>query len=539
MFKDILFNDEAREKLQSGLSILANAVKATLGPSGRNVIVAQSFGEPVVTKDGVSVANSIELKDHLENVGAQMVRLVASKTSTDAGDGTTTATVLAEALFNSGLKAILAGSSPLGIRRGIEKGVKSIIKKLEEEKLTIEKREEIVHIGTIASNNDAEIGNLLADAMEKVGKDGVVTLEESMGDNTLVDYVEGMQFDKGYTTPWFAIGFNKLKMEWSDPAILIHEGRIDDINAWTSFLNRVATANKKVVLIASDFSDIVIQTLVMNIRKGTLQAVAVKAPGFGQRRKDILADIAAITGGTAILSEDNMNPEDITLEHCGSCDKITISADSTTIIDGGGEKEEIKKRINLIREELEVTTSDFDREKLQERLAKLTGGVAKIYVGGQTEVEMKEKKDRIEDALHAVRAAIEEGILPGGGISLLRASNALGELKVEEYEAFGIRILEEALKVPAMQIATNAGINGEVVTNEILLKDKFSHGYNALTNKYEDLLEAGIIDPFKVTKCALQNAASVAILLLTTDVIIADDPEIAEKLLDQQMKQGH
>lgn len=542
MFKDIVFEGDAREKILKGVQTLARAVKSTLGPSGKNVMIARSFVDPVVTKDGVTVANSIELRDHLENAGAQMVKVVSAKTATDAGDGTTTATVLAEAIYAEGQKAVVAGESPLGIKRGIEQGVKAVVQKLQEMKIEIQDRKMIEQIGTIASNNDTQVGQLLAEAMEKVGKDGVISIEEGGSPETSINYSEGLQFDKGYISPYMGIGQHRnFKIELQNVRILLHEERIDNIGLWQDFLTRVAALNEPILIICSDMGDVALKTIIMNNQRDILKAAVVKAPGFGQRRKDILGDIAALTGGTAILSEYGLTPDQYTTEMLGKCNRVVITQDSTMMVGQHSDSDAVKERISAIREELEYTTSEFDREKLQERLAKLTGGVARIFVGGRTEAEMKEKKDRIEDALHATRAAVEEGVLPGGGAALARCIKVLDELETQvlDYERVGVRILRSALSSPIKQIAVNAGQSGDVVLRQTLeASQKDSFGYNALKNTFEDLFEAGIIDPVKVTRCALENAASVATLLLTTDVMVVENPKESEEMLRGAMEQG-
>lgn len=540
MFKDIIFDSDARQKITKGVEIIAKAVKATLGPSGKNVLISNSFIDPTVTKDGVSVANAIELRDHLVNAAVQMIRSVASRTATDAGDGTTTATVLAEAIYLEGLKAVMAGDPPLKIKRGIEKAVDSTIDYLDTLRRLISDKKEIEQTGTIASNNDSYIGNLLADAMEKVGKDGVISIEEGTDFKTSVSYVEGLQFDKGYISPYLFANNQGYKITLNDAYIFLHEERIDSLNNWVNFLQIFATERKPLIIVCSDMSDLALKTIATNNHQRIFEVAVIKAPGFGQRRKDILKDIAAMTGGHAILSEYKLDPADFKIEMCGHVERAVISRDHTVLVGGNADKERIKEQILHIKDELSETQSEFDREKLQERLAKLTGGVARISVGGKTEAEVKEKKDRIEDALHAVRAAVDEGILPGGGTALARAYQYLKAMEkdVDEFELTGFKILRNALTAPLKQIAQNAGLNGDIILNEVLKNEDVSFGYDALKEVYGNLFDFGIIDPMKVTRCALQNAASIANLLLTTDVMIVENPYESEEILKNINSQG-
>lgn len=527
MAKMIAFEQEAREAIRRGVSKLARAVKVTLGPKGRNVILQKSFGSPTVTKDGVSVAKEIELEDVYENMGAQMVREVASKTSDVAGDGTTTATVLAEAIFNEGLKAVTAGVNPIQMKQGIEKAVAAITEKLNRMSIKIKSKEDMANVATVAANNDREIGSLLADAMEKVGKDGVITVDEGRSLQTEVEWVEGMQFDRGYLSPYFVTNPGAMECVLEDAYILVFEKKLTNIKDLVPVLEKVVQQGKPLLIIAEDVEGEALTTLVINRLRGTLNICAVKAPGYGDRRKALLEDIAILTGGQAIFEALGKKLENLTLSDLGRAKKIIVDKDNTTVIEGAGKSSEIKARIDAIRREIEVTTSDYDKEKLEERLAKLAGGVAKVNVGAATESEMKEKKARVEDALHATRAAVEDGILPGGGVALLRCS---GDVKpaegMSDDEITGFNIVIRACRSPLTMIAQNAGQDGGIVCERVL---EGKHGYNALTNVYEDLVKAGVIDPTKVTKTALANAASVSILLLTSDALIAELPKDSKK----------
>ena len=523
--KKIAYDNEAREMIRSGVRKLAKAVKVTLGPRGRNVIIEKSWGTPTVTKDGVTVAKEIELEDSWENIGAQMVKDVASKTSDVAGDGTTTATILSEAIFEEGLKNVIAGTSPIAIKRGIEKAVKAVVDFLTEKSKTISSHKEISQVASIAANNDSEIGEEIAKAMDKVGREGVITVEEGKSLDTYVEVVEGMQFDKGYISPHFITNTEKMECVLEKPYILVHEKKISAIKDLIPILEKVARAGRPILIIAEEVEGEALATLVVNKLRGTFLCCAVKAPGFGDRRKAMLEDIAIMTGATAIFEDLGKKLESITLDDLGTAKKVVVTKETTTIIEGGGDEEKIKGRIEQIKNEIQTTTSDYDREKLQERLARLAGGVAQIHVGAATEAEMKEKKARVEDALHATRAAVEEGILPGGGVALLRASEILENLKVKGDEVIGRDIVKRALEVPAKQIAENAGLDGAVVVQKIKENKDFNYGFNAATNEWGDLVKAGIIDPTKVVRTALQNAASVSTLLLTTEALISEIPE--------------
>lgn len=525
MAKIIAFDQEAREAIRRGVSKLARAVKVTLGPKGRNVILQKSFGSPTVTKDGVTVAKEIDLEDPYENMGAKMVREVASKTSDVAGDGTTTATVMAEAIFNEGLKAVVAGVNPIQMKAGIEKAVSDITEKLHKMSIKIKDKSEMANVATIAANNDREIGNLLADAMEKVGKDGVVTVDEGKSLQTSLEWVEGMQFDRGYLSPYFVTDSGTMQAVLNDPYILVYEKKISNIKDLVPCLEQVVQQGKPLLIIAEEVDGEALATLVINRLRGTLQIAAVKAPGYGDRRKAMMEDIAILTGGQAIFEALGIKLESVGLTELGRAKKVIIDKDNTTIIEGAGKSSDIKARIDQIRREIQNSTSDYDREKLEERLAKLAGGVAKVNVGAATESEMKEKKARVEDALHATRAAIEEGILPGGGVALLRASNAVqpGE-GLSHDEVVGYNIVLRACRAPLTMISTNAGLDGGIVCERVL-ESKGNNGFNALTNTYEDLVKAGVIDPTKVTRTALANAASVSTLLLTSDALIAEKPK--------------
>ena len=524
--KKISFDQEAREAIRKGVQKLARAVKVTLGPRGRNVIVEKSFGAPTVTKDGVTVAKEIELEDSYENMGAQMVKEVASKTSDNAGDGTTTATVLAEAIYDEGLKNVTAGANPIGLQRGINKAVQALVGGLQDLSIEIKETAEIAQVGSIAANNDAEIGTMIAEAMEKVGKDGVITVEEGQSLETTVSLHEGMQFDKGYLSPHFVTEPEDMTCELEDPFILIHEKKLGAIKDIVPLLEKVAQAGKPIVIIAEDVEGEALATLVINKLRGTFSCCAVKAPGFGDRRKAMLEDLATLTGGKAIFEDLGVDLSNIEVTHLGRAKKVVIEKDQCTIIEGAGTADAIKGRIAQIKKELENSSSDYDKEKLQERLAKLVGGVAQINVGAATEVEMKEKKARVEDALHAVRAATEDGIVPGGGVALLRCVSVLDNLEIEgdTEEAIGVDIVRRAVEAPIRQIAENAGLDGAVISEQVK-KAEGNQGFNALTNEHVDMVEAGVIDPAKVTRSALENAASIAGLLLTTEAIISEIPD--------------
>jgi chaperonin GroEL len=529
MAKIIAFDQEAREAIRRGVSKLARAVKVTLGPKGRNVILQKSFGSPTVTKDGVTVAKEIDLEDPYENMGAKMVREVASKTSDVAGDGTTTATVMAEAIFNEGLKAVVAGVNPIQMKAGIERAVSDITEKLHKMSIKIKDKSEMANVATIAANNDREIGNLLADAMEKVGKDGVVTVDEGKSLQTGLEWVEGMQFDRGYLSPYFVTDSGTMTAVLNDPYILVYEKKISNIKDLVPVLEQVVQQGKPLLIIAEEVDGEALATLVINRLRGTLQIAAVKAPGYGDRRKAMMEDIAILTGGQAIFEALGIKLESVGLAELGRAKKVIIDKDNTTIIEGAGKSSEIKGRIDQIRREIQNSTSDYDREKLEERLAKLAGGVAKVNVGAATESEMKEKKARVEDALHATRAAIEEGILPGGGVALLRASNSVAVPEgLSHDEVVGYNIVIRACRAPLTMISANAGQDGGIVCERVL-ESKGNQGYNALTNVYEDLVKAGVIDPTKVTRTALANSASVATLLLTSDALIAEKPKADKK----------
>lgn len=524
MAKMIAFDQEARDALRRGVSKLARAVKVTLGPKGRNVILQKSFGSPTVTKDGVTVAKEIELEDVYENMGAQMVREVASKTSDIAGDGTTTATVMAESIFNEGLKAVVAGVNPLQMKQGMEKAVADITESLKKMSIKIKSRNEMAQVATIAANNDPEIGNLLADAMEKVGKDGVITVDEGKSLQTEVEWVEGMQFDRGYLSPYFVNDAATMSCVLEDAYILIHEKKITSVKDLVPVLEAVVQAGKPLLIVAEDIEGEALATLVINTLRRTFSVVAVKAPGYGDRRKAMLEDLGILTGGTAIFENLGIKLENVKLTDLGRAKKIIVDKDNTTVIEGAGKTAEIKSRIDQIRREIENSTSDYDREKLEERLAKLSGGVAKLNVGAATESEMKEKKARVEDALHATRAAVEEGILPGGGVALLRTSSALKPEGLSSDQEVGYNIIIRACRAPLTAIASNAGQDGGIVCERVL-EAKGNQGYNAATDTYEDMVKAGVIDPAKVTRTALQNASSVATLLLTSDALIAEKPK--------------
>src|SRR6187397_917660 len=524
MPKQLKFDEDARAALLKGVNILAQAVKATLGPKGRNVVIDKKFGSPTITKDGVSVAKEIELKDPYEDMGAQMLKEVASKTSDIAGDGTTTATVLAQAIFREGLKNVTAGANPMGLKRGIERAVEAVTEDLKRLSKSTKDKKEIAQVATIASNNDKTIGNLIAEAMEKVGKDGVITVEESKSADTVLDVVEGMQFDRGYLSPYFVTDAERMEVVLEDALVLIHEKKISVMKDMLPLLEQVARSGKPFLIIAEDIEGEALATLVVNKLRGTLHTAAVKAPGFSDRRKAMLEDIAILTGGKAITEDLGIKLENIKLEDLGKAKKIVVDKDNTTIIEGAGTSTAIEGRVKQLRAQVEDTTSDYDREKLQERLAKLVGGVAVIKVGAATETEMKEKKARVEDAMHATKAAVEEGIVPGGGVALIRAGKALDNLKLDGDQGVGVALIRKAIEEPLRWIATNAGQEGSIVVQRV--KDaKGEEGYNAGSDKYENLVSAGVIDPVKVVRTALQNASSIASLLLTTEALVSEIPE--------------
>jgi chaperonin GroEL len=522
--KTVRFAQEAREKILRGINVLADAVTVTLGPKGRNVVLEKSYGAPTVTKDGVTVAKEIELEDRFENMGAQMVKEVASKTSDVAGDGTTTATVLARSIFTEGIKMVAAGHDPMSLKRGIDRAVAAVTAELKNLSKPTKDRREIAQVGTISANNDSTIGDIIAEAMEKVGKEGVITVEEAKGLDTTLEVVEGMQFDRGYLSPYFVTDPERMEAKLEDAYVLIHEKKISSMKDLLPVLESIAKTGKPFLLVSEDVEGEALATLVVNKLRGTLNCVAVKAPGFGDRRKAMLEDIAILTGGKVIAEELGIKLENVTLQDLGRAKRIVVDKDNTTIIDGAGKKSEIEGRIKQIRAQIDETTSDYDREKLQERLAKLVGGVAVIRVGAATEIEMKEKKARVEDALHATRAAVEEGVVPGGGVGLIRALSSLDNLRAGEDEKVGIAIIRKALEDPARWIATNAGWEGSVVVDKIK-NNKGPFGFNAASEQFEDLMKAGIIDPTKVVRSALQNAASVASLLLTTECMVAEKPD--------------
>lgn len=525
MAKLIEYNTDARSGLKAGVDKLADAVKVTLGPKGRNVILEKKFGAPTVTKDGVTVAKEIELENNIENMGAQMVREVASKTSDVAGDGTTTATVLAQAIYREGLKNVTAGANPMDLKRGIDIAVTKVVDYLKSISKDVEGRNEIAQVGAISANNDKSIGDLIADAMEKVGKDGVITVEEAKGTDTSLEVVEGMQFDRGYLSPYFVTDAESMEAKLDDPMILIHDKKISAMKDLLPILEKVAQQGKALLIIAEDLEGEALATLVVNKIRGTLKVAAVKAPGFGDRRKAMLEDIATLTNGTVISEERGFKLENATLSYLGTAKKIVIDKDNTTIVEGAGKTEDIKKRINEIKAQIDKTTSDYDKEKLQERLAKLSGGVAVLKIGASTEVEMKEKKARVEDALHATRAAVEEGIVAGGGVALVRAINVLEKVQGENIDqTTGVKIIQKALEEPMKQIVNNAGLEGSVVLQKVK-EGKDDFGFNAQTEKYENLIKAGVIDPTKVTRTALENAASVSSLLITTEAVIYEKKE--------------
>ncbi len=522
--KIIKFDAEALASMKTGIDILAKTVKVTLGPKGRNVVIDKKFGAPTITKDGVSVAKEIELEDPFENMGAQMVKEVASKTSDVAGDGTTTATVLAQAIFAQGLRNVTAGANPAALKRGIETAILKVVENLKSMSREVAGKKEIAQVGAISANNDATIGDLIADAMDKVGKDGVITVEEAKSIETSLEVVEGMQFDRGYVSPYFVTNSESMEAVMEDPLILIHDKKISAMKDLLPVLEKTAQTGKPLLIIAEDIEGEALATLVVNKLRGTLRVAAVKAPGFGDRRKAMLEDIAILTGGRVISEETGFKLENASLDDLGTAKRVTIDKDNTTIVEGAGSSDDIKARVGQIRAQIENTTSDYDREKLQERLAKLAGGVAVIKIGAATEVEMKEKKARVEDALHATRAAVEEGIVPGGGIALLRSVNVLDELKLEGDEAVGVKIVRRALEEPIRMIVQNAGMEGSVIINKVL-EGEGAYGYNAQTDTYEDLLKAGVIDPTKVTRSALENAASVSALLLMSNAMITEKEE--------------
>jgi chaperonin GroEL len=526
--KKIAFDQEAREAVRRGVNQLAKAVRVTLGPRGRNVVIEKSFGAPTVTKDGVTVAKEVELKEPYENMGAQMVKEVASKTSDVAGDGTTSATVLAEAIFEEGLKNVTAGAHAMALKRGIEKAVSAVVSDLEKRSKKVKDRKEIAQVGAIAANNDSEIGDMIAEAMDKVGRDGVMTVEEGKSLDTTVDLVEGMQFDRGYLSPHFVTDVQNMRCELEEAYVLIHEKKLSSVKDLVPLLEKIAQAGKPLLIIAEDIEGEALATLVVNKLRGTFPCCAVKAPGYGDRRKAMLEDIAVLTGGRAIFEDLGIKLEGVEISDLGRAKKIVVDKENTTIIEGAGETKSIQGRIAQIRKEIDDTTSDYDREKLNERLAKLAGGVAQINVGAATEVEMKEKKARVEDALHATRAAAEEGIVPGGGVALLLAKKALDSLKLKGDEAVGVAIVQRALDAPLRQIAQNAGVDGAIAVQRIS-ESSAGIGLDARTLEYTDLVKAGIIDPTKVVRCALQNASSIATLLLTTDAIMSEIPEEKEK----------
>ena len=524
MAKKITYDLDARNALKSGVDQLANAVKVTLGPKGRNVVIEKKFGSPTVTKDGVTVAKEIELEDPLENLGAQMVKEVASKTSDVAGDGTTTATVLAQSIITEGIKNVTAGANPMSIKRGIDAATEAIVKHIKNQAKDLPDTTQIAQVATISANGDAEIGQKIAEAMEKVGKDGVITVEESKTAETYLEFVEGMQFDRGYLSPYFVTNSENMEAELEDPYILIHDKKISNMKDLLPLLEKVVQTGKSILIIAEDVEGEALATLVVNKLRGTFKVLAVKAPGFGDRRKAMLQDIAVLTGGTVISEEQGFKLESATLDYLGTCKRVVSDKDNTTIVGGNGDTDLIKARINEIKVQIEKTTSDYDREKLQERLAKLSGGVAVLYAGAPTEVEMKEKKARVEDALHATRAAVEEGIIPGGGVALLRAIDALDDVKVSENQSVGVSIMRRALEEPIRQIVANAGAEPSIVVQKVR-EGKGDYGFDARNERYANLYKAGVIDPAKVARVAVENAASVAGLLLTTEAAVTEIPE--------------
>jgi len=523
--KQIVYSENSRQAILRGVNQLADAVKVTLGPKGRNVVLEKKFGGPTITKDGVTVAKEIELKDPLENMGAQMVREVASKTSDIAGDGTTTATILAQAIFREGVKAVAAGANPMALKRGIEKAIEVVVEEIRKMSSKVENNEKIAQVGTISANGDPTIGNTIAEAMQKVGKDGVITVEESKTMITELQTVEGMQFDRGYLSPYFITDPDRMEVVLEDPYILIHEKKISNMKDLLPVLEQIARSGKPLLVIAEEVEGEALATLVVNKLRGTLNACAVKAPGFGDRRKAMMEDISILTGGKAIMEETGIKLEGVRLDDLGRAKRVTVDKDNTTIVDGAGAQKSIEGRIKQMRSQIEETTSDYDREKLQERLAKLAGGVAVIKVGAATETEMKEKKARVEDALHATRAAVEEGIVPGGGVALLRAAKALDGMKSPSDEQIGIDIIKRACQEPVRQIVGNAGHEGAIIIEKIRSSSDSNYGFNAATEQYEDLVAAGVIDPAKVTRSALQNAGSIAGLMLTTEAMVCEIPE--------------
>ena len=525
MAKEIFFDTESRENLKKGVDTLANAVKVTLGPKGRNVILDKKFGAPNVTKDGVSVAKEIELKEPIENMGAQLVKEVASKTADDAGDGTTTATVLAQAIFANGIKNVAAGANPMDLKRGIDKAVINVVENLKSQSKDIKDSNEISQVATVSANNDSEIGDMIANAMEKVGKDGVITVEEAKGTETEVKTVEGMQFDRGYLSPYFVTNSEKMEVELEDPYILIYDKKISNMKELLPILEAVSQSGKPLMIIAEDIEGEALATIVVNKIRGSLKVAAVKAPGFGDRRKAMLEDIAILTGGTVISEERGYKLESATIDYLGNAEKINIDKDNTTIVSGNGKKSDINARVNQIKKQIDNTTSEYDKEKLQERLAKLSGGVAILYVGAATEVEMKEKKDRVDDALHATRAAVQEGIVAGGGIAFIRSLKSLDKLSLDnEDQNTGVAIIKSALESPIRTIVENSGEEGSVIIQKVK-EGKGDYGYNASSGKYESMFNAGIIDPTKVTRLSLENAASISSLLITTECVVVDEPE--------------
>src|SRR4051794_17049708 len=524
--KEVKFGVDARDRMLRGIDTLAHAVRVTLGPKGRNVVLDKSFGAPRITKDGVTVAKEIELEDKFENMGAQMVREVASKTSDEAGDGTTTATVLAHAIVREGAKAVAAGMNPMDLKRGVDLAVEAIVADLQKNSKNVTSNKEIAQVGTISANGDAEIGRFIADAMKRVGNEGVITVEEAKSLDTELEVVEGMQFDRGYISPYFVTNADKMRVDMEDPYVLIYEKKLSGLQELLPLLEAVVQASKPLLIIAEDIEGEALATLVVNKLRGGLKVAAVKAPGFGDRRKAMLEDIAILTGGTMVSADLGIKLENVTVNMLGRAKKVMIEKENTTIVNGAGKKADIQARIAQIKAQIEETTSDYDREKLQERLAKLAGGVAVIRVGGATEVEVKERKDRVDDALHATRAAVEEGVLPGGGVALLRAAKALGRLKTEnDDQKTGIEIVRKALSYPARQIAINAGEDGSVIVGKILEKDQYSYGFDSQTGEYVNLISKGIIDPTKVVRVAIQNAAAVAALLITTEAMVAEVPK--------------
>src|ERR1700736_5150448 len=524
--KDIRLGTDARERMLHGIDILTNAVRVTLGPKGRNVVLDKSYGAPRITKDGVTVAKEIELSDKFENMGAQMIREVASKTSTVAGDGTTTATILAHAMVREGVKAVAAGMNPMDLKRGVDMAVDAVVKDIQKRSKKVSTNDEIAQVGTISANGDTEIGRMLAEAMKKVGNEGVITVEEAKSLETELDIVEGMQFDRGYLSPYFVTNAEKMIAELEDAYILLHEKKLSSLQTLLPILEAVVKSARPLLIVAEDIEGEALATLVVNKLRGGLKVAAVRAPGFGDRRKAMLEDIAALTGGQVISEDLGIKLENVTLEMLGRAKRVRIDKENTTIIDGAGKKEDITARINQIKAQIEETTSDYDREKLQERLAKLAGGVAVIKVGGATEVEVRERKDRVDDALHATRAAVEEGIVPGGGVALLRASEHLKGLRTKnDDQKTGVEIVRKALSAPARQIAINAGEDGSVIVGKILEKDQYSYGFDSQTGEYGNLVAKGIIDPTKVVRVAIQNAASVAALLITTEAMVAEVPK--------------